>query len=216
MFIDINKISLIIKESINTILDRKDTILNYIKSFGSKGKLPSFNGKIKDYIKKYFDEAYAWAEQSTYDVMYNGKAYAETELYVSTIGKWTFNKRGLIYVERSIDIKLDELNNINYTSIGECWSWKKGNGRSYCADYSLLDNNIIHVVLCGYVHPNSIDWVETIYLNLYKMKNETEIRMNDNAIVEISYVRIGGIKESLKGSYLINASANKYNKNKWD
>lgn len=32
----------------------------------------------------------------------------------------------------------------------------------------------------------------------------------------MSFVRINGIKESLKGSYLINASANKYNKNKWD
>lgn len=44
------------------------------------------------------------------------------------------------------------------------------------------------------------------------MKNETEIRMNDNALVEVSYVKMFGQKYRLGGSYLINASADKYKK----
>ena len=44
------------------------------------------------------------------------------------------------------------------------------------------------------------------------MKNETEIRMNDNAYVEVSYVKINGSKVGLGGSYLLNASADKYKK----
>ena len=48
------------------------------------------------------------------------------------------------------------------------------------------------------------------------MKNEREVRMNDNALVEISYVRINGNKYRLGGSYLINASADKQREKKWD
>ena len=32
----------------------------------------------------------------------------------------------------------------------------------------------------------------------------------------MSFVRINGIKESLKGSYLINASSDKYKNKEWD
>lgn len=209
-------------ETVHTILKEaytnvKEGIVNYIKSFGHKGKLPSFSGSIKDLYKTYFNEAYEWASKSTDDVLRYGKVWAEREIYVETIGKWRFNKRGLIYVERSIDLLLNnnelEMSDLNYKSVGECWSWKKSNSRSYCSNFSLLDKTA-NVVICGYVHPESIDWLETIYLNLYNMKNETEIRLNDNAFVETSYILIDGVKHSLGGSYIVNASSDKYNKNK--
>lgn len=44
------------------------------------------------------------------------------------------------------------------------------------------------------------------------MKNETEIRMNDNAYVEVSYIKICGMKYRLGGSFLLNASSDKYRK----
>ena len=133
------------------------------------------------------------------------------------ISKLTLNKRGLIYVERSIDLDLSQgFDSLNFSSIGECWSWKKSNSSSYCSKISLLNNNKSKVVICGYVHPDSIDWLETVYLNSYDMKNETEIRMNDNALVEVSYIIIDGVKQFIGGSYLINASVDKYNKNKGD
>lgn len=191
------------------------TVTDYIKGFGTKGKLPPFTGSLRDIYSQSFEKAFDWACQSTDEIRRYGKAYANREIRVNTIGRWTFNKRGLVYVERSIDLDLSDLKGRGYSSVGECWSWKKGNGRSYCADLGLMNNNVVTVVLCGYVHPSSIDWVETIYLNLYNMKNETEIRMNDDALVEVSYVRIGGMKVPLNGSYLLNASADKYNKQNW-
>jgi hypothetical protein len=48
------------------------------------------------------------------------------------------------------------------------------------------------------------------------MKEEHEVRMNDNALVEITYLRINGEKYTLGGSYLINASADRQRKKNWD
>lgn len=122
----------------------------------------------------------------------------------------------MIYVERSIDFDTGEgFDNMNYASVGECWTWSPYHSSSYCQNFSLLNNNRISVVLCGYVHPSSIDWVETIYLNTYRCKDEKEIRMNNNAVVEIAYIRIGLEKYRFGGSYLINASANESNKERW-
>lgn len=210
----------IIFESISSVInksyeDRSWRIINYIKGFGSKGKLPSFSGSIKELYREKFNEAYEWASESSEEVRRYGRVWAERDIYVETIGRWKFNKRNLVYVERSIDLDMDEdLGELKYKSIGECWSWKKSNSESYCSNISLLKNNVARVVICGYVNPLSIDWLETIYINLYNMKNETEIRMNDDAYVEVSHILINGVKYSMGGSYIINASSDKYNKNR--
>ena len=194
-----------------------NSILSYIKSFGIKSKLPSFNGSFKDYFKGVLQDAYEWCCNKLDDIKRYGFAYFEREFRVNVISHLTLNKRGLIYVERSIDFDMSNgVNNLSYSSVGECWSWKKHNSRSYCSNISCLNDKRYQVVLCGYVHPDSIDWLETVYLNSYDMKNETEIRMNDNAQVEVSYILIRGVKYSLGGSYLLNASGDKYNKNKSD
>lgn len=190
-------------------------IVNYIKGFGQKGKLPSFDGKLKDYYEDSLGKAYEWGCESTDGVERYGFQSFKHDFIVDVLGRFIFNKRGLIYVERSIDVDVSEgFEKLGFKSVGECWSWKRGNSESYCANFSLLKNSIVNVVICGYVHPDSIDWVETIYLNSYNMKNEREIRMNDNAFVEVAYIRINGYKCSIGGSFLINASSDKYNKNK--
>jgi hypothetical protein len=190
-----------------------NNIIQYVKSFARKGKLPSVTASLRTYYEPYMSQAYQWASESVEGVSRYGSAFFERDFRVNVAGKFAFNKRGLIYVERSIDFDYDsDIGKLNYSSIGECWSWKKLNSSSYCADFSLLSNSIVNVTLCGYVHPDSIDWTETIYLNSYDMKNETEIRMNDNALVEISYIKISNKKYSLGGSFLINASADKYKK----
>lgn len=208
-----NIIKKIINESINQISVTSENIIKYIKGFGNKGKLPSNTIPLKTYYAPYLKLAYEWACEKVSTVERNGFAFFEHELRVNVLRNFTLNKRGLIYVERSIDIDYGgDLNDLHYTSIGECWSWKRLNSSSYCADFSLLNNNITQVILCGYVHPSSIDWLEVLYLNSYDMKNETEIRMNNDALVEVSYIKIGGRKYSLGGSYLLNASADKYKK----
>ena len=166
------------------------------------------------------EEAYKWASEKVDEIRRYGFAYFKYLFGVDVINKFTLNKRGLIYVERAIMLDLDEdLSLLNYSSIGECWSWRKFNAQSYCASdrFNIQEKcNRVNVVICGYVHPDSIDWLETIYLNSYDMKNETEIRMKDNAYVEVAYIKLWGQKYRLGGSWLINASVDKYNKNKKD
>jgi hypothetical protein len=196
-----------------------NNIISYIKSFGEKGKLPSFEGKLSDCFKPSLQKAYEWACQSTDGVKRNGIDYFDWQFRVNVTNNLIFNKRGLIYVERSIDLDLSKgFDDLQFKSIGECWSWRRLNSRSYCSsNYNsvIKNDNMKSVILCGYVHPQSIDWVETIYLNSYRMKNETEIRMNDNAQVEVAYIKINNEKYRLKGSYLLNASADKYRKKNW-
>lgn len=191
----------------------EQSIIAYIKNFGQRGKLPSFDGRLKDFYMPYMEQAYEWAAEKLDDVRYKGFPYFKWDFGANVVSNFKENKRGLIYVERSIDIDTSQgTDGLEFKSIGECWSWKKLNSQSYCADFSLFNYSVVKVVLCGYVHPDSIDWLETVYLNSYDMKNETEIRMNDNALVEVSYIKICGIKYPLGGSYLINASADKYRK----
>ena len=190
-------------------------ICDYVRGFGVKGKLPSFTGKISDYYTPVLKKAYEWACQSTDGVARDGLPYFVHDFKVNVVGNFMFNKRGLIYVERSIDIDVSAgLDNLGFKSIGECWSWKRLNSQSYCAGFSMTNNNIVQVIICGYVHPDSVDWLETVYLNSYNMRNETEIRMNDNAKVEVAYIKIGGDKYPMGGSYLIDASSDKYKPNR--
>lgn len=196
------------------------SVISYIKGFGEKGKLPSCDVPFKNYFTPYLEEAYKWASEKVFEIRRYGFAYFKYLFGVDVINKFTLNKRGLIYVERAIMLDLDEdLSLLNYSSIGECWSWRKFNAQSYCASdrFNMQEKrNRVNVVICGYVHPDSIDWLETIYLNSYDMKNETEIRMKDNAYVEVAYIKLWGQKYRLGGSWLINASVDKYNKNKED
>lgn len=190
-------------------------IVNYIKSFGQKGKLPSFDGKLRDYYEEFMSKAFEWASEKDDNIRRDGLRLFDSNFRVNVLSNFRSNKRNLIYVERSIDIDISKgFDDLQFKSVGECWSWKPHNGRSYCADFGILNDNIARVILCGYVHPDSIDWLETIYLNSYDMKNETEIRMNDNALVEVAYLRIQGKKYHIGGSFLLNASSDKYNKNR--
>ena len=201
----------IISETINYIRDFPEKVMRYIRSFGTKGKLPSVDEPLSVYYESALSTAYKWACESVEGVSRDGDVYFKHNFKVNVLGNFTFSKRGLIYVERSIAFDISKgFDDLQYKSIGECWTWKRGNAQSYCADFSIMNNNIVQVVICGYVHPSSIDWIETIYLNTYKMKSEREIRMNNNALVEVSYIRIYGQVYRFGTSFLINAGADKY------
>lgn len=188
-----------------------DTIVQYIKSFGNKGKLPSVTEPLRSYYEPYMEEAFKWCiDNDTEDTRRNGFPFFQRHFVVDIVGHFIFNNRGLIYVERQIVVKPDNINTLTYKSVGECWSWSKNSSHAYCSDFGLLDRDTVTVTLCGYVHPSSVDWVETIYTNSYRMAREREIRMNDGAMVEMSYIKIFGRRVNLGGYYLINASADKY------
>lgn len=210
---------MMLNKIISEVIDRflvhegnESAIIGYIKQFGIKGKLPSCSSSLVGYYKPYLEQAYDWASSKLSDIKREGFASFVRSFRVDIIGNFKLNKRGLIYVERSLDI--DGLDGLGYSSVGECWSWKPQNAQSYCSNFGVMSQKN-RVVICGYVHPDSIDWLETIYLNSYDMKNETEIRMNDNAQVEVAYIKINGVKYSIGGSMLINASSDKYAKKDW-
>lgn len=202
---------------IENTVDAINSVLDYVKGFGEKGKLPSCDKPLRDYYTSALQTAYEWACESTDGVSRDGFAYFKHQFKNYITNEFKFSKRGLVYVERSIILDTSRgFDDLGFKSVGECWSWKKGHSEAYCSDITPFGQNSATVVLCGYVHPSSIDWVETIYLNSYDMKNEREVRMNDNALVEMSYVRINGKKYRLGGSYLINASADKERDKKWN
>lgn len=97
-----------------------ENIITYIKSFGQKGKLPSFDGKLKDCYKPYMQQAYEWACQKVDGIKRDGFVYFDWELRNNVINKFMVNKRGLIYVERSIDIDTSQgTDNLEFKSVGE-------------------------------------------------------------------------------------------------
>ena len=101
------------------------------------------------------------------------------------------DKRGLIFVERSITIhSFDERIKNNefikaYKGVGECWTWKEGHGSPYCGD-----NNGITVTLQGWVDPSDVDWEETVYRNAYSLNEEMELYI-PNATVEVFSISVG-------------------------
>jgi hypothetical protein len=83
-------------------------IVNYIKSFGHKGKLPNYEGRLIDAYGPYMEEAYNWACKSTDGVQRDGFAFFKRHFSIDIVGRFNHNKRGLIYVERNIDIDTNQ------------------------------------------------------------------------------------------------------------
>lgn len=76
-------------------------------------------------------------------------------------------KNGLIYVERSLSIPIDNVSNMikeldrKYKGhLGTYWTFIEDNAQAY------LGNNAMDVVLKGYVSEDSVDWSETVVANL--------------------------------------------------
>lgn len=217
-----NRLKYTVKNIVRKILKEEterynttEEIINYIRSFGQKGKLQSNSKPISEYYKPFIQQAYEMIkkDEPNSEVVYNGFPWFEREFRINVLGKLTTNKRGLIYVEREIEVQGD-LNNLNFSSVGECWTFGRYGSKSYASNYGIMSKTT-RITLCGYVHPSSINWLATCYLNGWELKNEEEIRMGDEAIVELNYIRINGNKQTIGGTYLIDASANNY-KNKWE
>lgn len=100
-----------------------------------------------------------------------------------------YDSRGLIFVERAIDIpyfhERVELNDFmkKYRSVGECWTWCEGNGRAYCG------HGGVTIKLKGWVDPVEVDWGETTLLNMYPLNDEMELRI-PSAKVEVFSVTV--------------------------
>lgn len=137
----------------------------------------------------------------------------------SFVKELTLNEKGLIYVEREINVSnvlektiedenydmydnlFDYLKN-EFSGIGNCWSWKIGGGSAYCSG-DLLDYTLL--LFRGWANPKDIDWPITILRNTYDaFKEEKEIYIKSNKIVEIDEIIISGKDDKNKGKNILN------------
>lgn len=137
----------------------------------------------------------------------------------SFVKQLTLNEKGLIYIEREINISnvlektikgeiYDTYGNLfeylknEYNGIGNCWSWKIGGGKAYCGD-DLLNYTLL--LFRGWVDPKDVDWPITILRNTYDaFKEEKEIYIKSNKIVEIDKIIISGENDKNKGKNILN------------
>lgn len=207
-------------------------ILDYIKQFGFEcNKNYHLPATSEDEIMYYFfnaiDKAYDYSKKKGGDwfvnFIANNDEISDIDTFSDEVMDVLFGddglslegRRNLIYVERAIDISsLYDLNGEIHDGVGECWTWKRGNGYSY--DFAENGVSIATIMLCGYVHPKSVDWVETIYRNNYFLKDEAEIRMNNNAVIELHSIIINNNEYGLNPPYMIDCSAQGYRRHKYN
>ena len=141
------------------------------------------------------------------------------QLLEDFIGMYQINDRGLLYVERAIEIPMitdktfktysgvkNDLYNFlqdNYGNhIGQYWSWYRGKVQSSGGYYSKTNN----ILICGYVAPESVDWEETIAKQAYGLRDEKEIFINYNEPIEITNIKVGNNKSlPLNGPIIVKA-----------
>ncbi len=155
--------------------------------------------------------------------------FADNILEYDMEGSLTYNDRGLIYMERNIQIpnfnspefsenyydREDDKDYYTYLvnvygqgkfgGIGNCFSWEDGGGEAYCACGFGADST--EIKLKCWIDPKDINWDETVYRNCYSLKDEKEIYVNsDNAKIEVFDVVVesGSINgKSMSGKSLL-------------
>lgn len=216
-------------------------VQEYLQHFEvTVGNLPnSSRDELKGYINNGLKKAYYLSKNKGYTQSPENFIYL---IQNNLLSQLKFNKRGLIYVERALKFneeqslikkikndsnifddeyeeeyddyivdEYDEEEYDEYSSVGECWSFKPKNAISYCNRG--FGCNIHDVILHGYIHPKDVDWVRTMYLNVWDMSYETEIRTAQNSYVEITDVTVNEEKFHLNKSYLVTSEPNKYTDN---
>ena len=138
--------------------------------------------------------------------------YYDNQYDYGFIDSFTFNDRGLLYIERNIKIPkfnspdindkgfkdfFAKLNN-SYYGIGTCFSWREGKGESYCG------SGESELKLKCWVDPKNVNWYETLQRNCYSLREEQEIYIDsDNAVIEVfdivlEHGKVNGINVSGK------------------
>lgn len=110
------------------------------------------------------------------------------------------------WVEKDNDTDLTDYYqylNEHFYGIGDCWTYEVGGGEDYCGNH--YGKNDSKITLKGKVRLTDIDWEETIYLNVYCMNYEKEIRLKQNALVELDEIEIEDKKFPLKQPLIVPA-----------
>ena len=155
------------------------------------GNIERVQDSLTVFGSKIFDEQFASKIQKSIYSFLNG-------------WKLDVNDRNLVYVERCINVPellskeiytcYPEDNQLDFysfllkhfgTSIGTCWSYSKNMGYPYDGEAFYKNVSTSPIVLHGYVDLKDVDIQHTISLNIYDLKDEEEIRLNEDAKVEI-------------------------------
>jgi hypothetical protein len=166
----------------------------------------------------YFLEQYGLVERGDDYGLLNflttdGRMYLHNALYDYFVSRYenngvpdafTFNDRGLIYIEREIsvpsltDVRINdrkathedyyEMVMKKYGGVGNCWSWSRGNGEAYC--YNPYDVGTSYLLLKGWVDPKDVDWEMTLARNSYPLSYETEIFISGKVNIELDEVLV--------------------------
>ena len=130
----------------------------------------------------------------------------------------TINDNGLIYIERSIQLRdmaspysnRDIYPNYSqrYKNLGVCWSWAEGGGSDF-ADDNLDANSSPIFILQGWVRPEDVDWPSTIELNSDVLGFERELRLKKDAPIQLERIYWENITKliplPLKNSIIVRA-----------
>ena len=100
-------------------------------------------------------------------------------------GELDFNANGWIYFERELRVSSPE--EINTKNFGIYVSYAHGGGMAY----DNMDGEVI-VLFKGWVHPSSVDWVETINANLESDFEERELRLFKGMPVMVTSILVDG------------------------
>lgn len=89
-----------------------------------------------------------------------------------------------IYREITLDDITDITRELHTGDIGIYWTWDENNAHAYNGH-----RNDIHLLICGSVDVDDIDWETTIFQNINSnYKNEKEITLNRRALVTIDKI----------------------------
>lgn len=173
---------------VNSENNMAEEFTDWLEEFGKHGKLKPSSISFEEGIAKGYDTAIKWMkEKNGTNVSFDYDELLDEHGFLSDC---EFDSNGNLYIERAIRLNmlLYEPSEGEYTklvdkyqnNVGGCWTWKKGASNDYCSN-----TNGSKIVLCGYIQLDDIDWIETVYLNMYHENKECEIRVRPNASIEL-------------------------------
>lgn len=174
------------EEDIKDISDINLDSLDF-SSFNKKGK--SF---IKNNISNILNVADEYEMQTEVESMYNE------------------DKDGLVTVWRALRIstkliKDNKANNLydlmvkQYKGTGQYWTWDESAAESH---WGATGSDYIDIILKGKVRTQDIDWERTLFVSVYDLREEKEIRLKPDAFVNI--LQINFQKDSKKSKTELN------------
>ena len=96
---------------------------------------------------------------------------------------------GFIYCERGLYIKnyngkngSEIVNTIIHNPLGKCWAFEEGNANA------INSQNRENIILYGVVHPDNVDWAETIISNLID-PDETELTLKPGENIILKQIK---------------------------